>query len=96
MQINTYICSQFPNISYICFYFQGLWYLLILGKIYTFHLQHSKTLNQYHIYTIFEKASIFHAFRPLPHAAPLRDCKLRYKQWKGIQNTYEKYEYLTC
>ena len=56
----TYINSNFLDISYIYLSFRVFCYLLLLGQIFAFNPQHSKTCNQHHIYTIFDKVSIFH------------------------------------
>ena len=58
----TYINSNFLDISYIYLSFKVFCYFLLLGQIFTFNPQHSKTCNQHHIYTIFDKVSIFSCF----------------------------------
>ena len=70
---NTYLCSYFLKISYIYFCFKVFCCLLLLVGLFTFHLQHSNTCNQHHIYNIFEKISSCHDFNIFTSTAPTCD-----------------------
>ena len=61
MHWKTDIHSNFINISYTYLSLKGFCCLLLLGEIFNLNIQHSKTCNQHHIYTIFEQIPIFHA-----------------------------------
>ena len=50
------ISHIFLSVIYIYIYF------LLLGELFTFHIQHSKTCNQHYLYTILEKITSFSLF----------------------------------
>ena len=62
-----------PNSSIYHIFCSPLFFccLIILGKLYTFNIQHSKTYNQHHIYFVFDQISCYS--HPRLHTAPVRE-----------------------
>ena len=53
--LNIFMRSWFLNILYTWLSFKVFCYLLILGHLYNFHLQHCNAWNYHHLYNIFEQ-----------------------------------------